>query len=86
MDNVILLCLVILLIIMIAMIFSRSQAVQRIGLTGLVLVLSIGGASLYGFLKSSEFAEEQYEQMYALSLGTVYAYMQELERDRKSVV
>ena len=83
MDNVILLCLVILLIIMIAMIFSRSQAVQRIGLTGLVLVLSIGGASLYGFLKSSEFAEEQYEQMYALSLGTVYAYMQELESNEE---
>lgn len=79
MNNVILLCLIILLIIMIAMICSRSQAIQRIGMIGFVLVITIGGASLYGYLKSAEFAEEQYKQMYALSLGNVYVYMQELE-------
>ncbi len=83
MNAVILLCLAILIIIMMAMILGRSQAVQRIGTIGIVLVVAIGGASLYGFLKSSEFAEEQYTNMYTLSLGNVYSYMQELESNEE---
>lgn len=83
MNAVILLCLAILILIMMAMILGRSQAVQRIGTIGIVLVVAIGGASLYGFLKSSEFAEEQYVNMYTLSLGNVYSYMQELESNEE---
>ncbi len=83
MNVVILLCLAILLIIMLAMILGRSQAVQRIGLIGIVLVAAIGGASVYGFLKSSEFAEDQYINLYTVSLGNVYSYMQELESNEE---
>ncbi len=83
MNVIIIFCLAVLLVIMAVMIFHRSQAVQRIGTIGLTLVLAIGGASLYGFLKASEFAEEQYEKMYTLSLGNVYSYMKELESNEE---
>ncbi len=83
MNIIIIFCLAVLLVAMAVMVFNRSQAVQRIGTIGLTLVLAIGGSSLYGFLKASEFAEEQYEKMYTLSLGNVYSYLKELESNEE---
>lgn len=83
MNIIILLGLVFLLILMIAMLYGRSQAIQRIGAVGIILVLTIGGASLYGFLKASEYAEEQFEEKYVLAMGGVYSYMEELESNEE---
>lgn len=83
MNILILICLAVLLIIMIAMLGGRSQAIQRIGAVGIVLVLTIGGASLYGYLKAAEYAEQQFEEKYVLAMGGVYSYMEELESNEE---
>ncbi len=79
MNIIILICLAVLLIAMASMLFGRHQSVQRIGAIGIVLVLTIAGASLYGYLRAAEYAEQQFEEKYVLAMGSVYSYMEELE-------
>lgn len=83
MNIVIVLCLILLTVVSVTMIFSRSHAMQRAGAAGLVLILAISGCSSYGYLKAKEFAEEQYEKMYMLALGNTYSYMQQLESNEE---
>ena len=83
MNFIILMCLIILLIVMVAMLRGRAQATQRIGAIGIILVLTIGGASLYGFLRAAEYAEQQFEEKYVLAMGSVYSYMEELESNEE---
>ena len=83
MSIVILLCLIILLMIMIALIFSRSQAVQRTGVFGVVLILTVSGVSFYGYKEASSYAESQYINMYSAAFGNAYSYMQQLESNEE---
>ena len=80
MNYVIILCLCVLIIIMLAMVFSRSQALQRFGVMELSMVLAVGGSALFGYLQAKGLTTDQYFQLFSVHFGGVYAYVNELEQ------
>ena len=80
MNYAIILCLCALIIIMLAMTFSRSQSLQRFGVIEFSLVLAVGGSALFGYMQAQQLTTDQYFQLFSVHFGGAYAYINELEQ------
>lgn len=78
MGKLIVVCLAI-AIIFLVMLASRSQALQRFAALELALVLAVSASAYVGCVRSEEFIQGQYLDMYGLYAERLSAYLQRLE-------
>lgn len=78
MGKLIVVCLAI-IIIFLAMLASRSQALQRFAALELALILAVSASTYVGCVRSEEFIQGQYLDMYGLYAERLGAYLQRLE-------
>lgn len=79
MNTIIIVCASIWTAAAVACMFGRSQMIQRVGCMELVMAAAVGGCALFGYWKAADFAEKQYYQMLAVSLGSAAPYLADLE-------
>jgi hypothetical protein len=79
MIKIVIIC-VIIIIVFLAMLASRSQALQRFAVLELALALAVSGSAALGCMHSERFVKEQYLDMYGLYVGRLSTYMQQLEQ------
>ena len=85
MGKLIVACLAI-AIIFLAMLASRSQALQRFAALELALILAVSASAYAGLVRSEEFIQGQYLDMYGLYAGRLGAYLQRLEESDTGAV
>lgn len=85
MGKLIVACLAI-AIIFLAMLASRSQALQRFAALELALILAVSASAYAGLVRSEEFIQGQYLDMYGLYAGRLGAYLQRLEESETGAV
>lgn len=78
MGKLIVVCLAI-AIIFLVMLASRSQALQRFAALELALVLAVSASAYVGCVRSEEFIQREYLDMYGLYAERLSAYLQRLE-------
>ncbi len=84
MNSVIVISLVIVFLLFIALVASRSQALQRFAVMELLLLCVIAGGAAWGYGKASAFSETQYLRLFGVYLQQASSYMgylEELELD-----
>ena len=84
MNSVIVISLVIVFLLFIALVASRSQALQRFAVMELILLCVIAGGAAWGYGKASAFSETQYLRLFGVYLQQASSYMgylEELELD-----
>lgn len=81
MGKLIVVCLAI-IIIFLAMLASRSQALQRFAALELALILAVSASTYVGCVWSEEFIQGEYLDMYGLYAERLGAYLQQLEESQ----
>lgn len=85
MGKLIVVCLAI-AIIFLVMLASRSQALQRFAALELALVLAVSASAYVGCVRSEEFIQGQYLDMYGLYAERLSTYLQRLEESGTDAV
>jgi len=71
--------IIIILIALLVMLFSRSQSLQRFAILEFLLILMVTLATTFGLINAKGFMEEQYFSLYRVYIGEAQTYARDVE-------